>query len=252
MKIRLSQTQAFDLKALLARTIQPPLSAALNWLVPKRCFACALEIAASAHPCCDACYATLPFQNGSCQHCGQVFAAKQDFCGRCLSAAPPFDACFCAFRYESPIKEQIQRFKYSQKPELAATVAKLLYAEIISNQLVLPDLLIPVPIHISRLRERGYNQAWLITQNLGELINIPCSNTIVEKHKSTPAQATLSLAARKNNNRGSFRLKTPTSARSIAIIDDVFTTGSTAAEITKILKTNGVDYVQIWGVAHTN
>jgi predicted amidophosphoribosyltransferase len=97
-------------------------------------------------------------------------------------------------------------------------------------------LLIPGPIHMGRLRERGYNQAWLITQHLGKLIDIPCNNTIVEKHKSTPAQATLSLAARKKNNRGSFRLKSPTSARSIAIIDDVFTTGSTAAEIAKILK----------------
>lgn len=252
MKTRFNQTGAFDLKVFIDEKIRASLIGALNWLVPKRCFACAVEIAANSHPCCDACYATLPFQSECCQRCGQVFSANQDCCGRCLSAPPPFDACFCAFRYESPIKEQIQRFKYSEKPELADTLAKLLQAEIASNQLELPDLLIPVPIHIGRLRERGYNQAWLITQHLGRLIDIPYSNTIVEKHKSTPAQATLSLAARKKNNRGSFRLKSPTSARSIAIIDDVFTTGSTAAEIANILKTNGVDYVQIWGVAHTN
>ena len=252
MNAKYSQSQPFDAKAFIDKKIRAPLIEALNWLVPKRCLACGVEIEANAHPCCDACYSTLPFQSGCCQRCGQVFAADKDYCGRCLSATPPFDACFCAFRYESPIKEQIQSFKYSEKPELANTIAKLLYAEIISNQLELPDLLIPVPVHISRLRERGYNQAWLITRHLAKLIDTPCSNTIIEKHKLTPAQATLSLAARKKNNRGSFRLKSPTSVRSIAIVDDVFTTGSTAAEIAKILKRNGLEYVQIWGVAHTN
>lgn len=88
MKTGFSQTVEFDLKAFIDKKIRAPLSGALNWLVPKRCFACAVEIAPNSQPCCDACYATLPFQSECCQRCGQVFAANQDCCGRCLVILP--------------------------------------------------------------------------------------------------------------------------------------------------------------------
>lgn len=222
-----------------------------NWLIPHRCIQCANALPMDSHPCCEQCYAGLPFQHHCCQRCGQVFTAEQDYCGRCLVSPPPFDGCFCPFRYKPPISEQIQRFKYSQRPELAHTLSKLLFTEIRANQLEIPELLIPAPMHISRLRERGYNQALLLTKHLSALLNIPYSNKIIEKHRATPAQAGLSLKHRKKNLRGSFRLRSSIAAKNVVIVDDVFTTGSTATEITKILKRNGVDYIRIWGLAHT-
>ena len=223
-----------------------------NWLIPKRCMVCATKLAYHSHPCCLECYAQLPFQHHCCSQCGQVFSSNLDYCGRCLFSPPPFDACFCPFRYEGLIKEHIQKFKYHDKPELSVILAEALHTEILAFDLPFPDLLIPVPMHINRLRERGYNQASLLAKSLAKLTNTPMSNKVVRKKFATKPQVNQSLRARKNNVKGSFYMPTQNCVKSIAIVDDVVTTGSTAAEITKILKRNGVDYVQVWGLAHTN
>jgi len=224
---------------------------AFNWLIPRRCIVCATALANDPHPCCHGCYNELPFQHHCCTKCGQVYSAQLDYCGRCLTSPPPFDACFCSFRYEGAIREEIQRFKYGEKPELAMGLAQALYLELQAFDVPVPDLLIPVPTHINRLRERGYNQSLLLAKSLSKLMSIRFSNSIVEKHRFTDPQVKQSLKQRQRNVKGSFRLRSQTTAKNIAIVDDVFTTGSTAAEITKILKQNGVDYVQVWGLAHT-
>ena len=228
-----------------------PFQSTFNWLIPRRCMACAIAMAGDSQPYCRACYQALPFQTHCCTRCGQTISAQLDYCGRCLLTPPPFDACFCPFRYEGVISEEIQRFKYGDRPELSMGLAQALNLELQAIDIAKPDLLIPVPVHISRLRKRGYNQSLLLTKSLSKLINIPFSNSLIEKHRSTEPQVNQSLRQRQNNVKGSFRMCGETPPRSIAIIDDVFTTGATAAEITKILKRNGVDYVQVWGLAHT-
>jgi len=227
------------------------LNSVLDWLAPKTCINCAVKLDNSSYPCCTQCSLTLPFQTNACRRCGQAFAATLDYCGRCLANPPPFDACFCAFRYQAPVDEQIRRFKYGDRPELAALIATLLSREIESNLLERPELLIPVPVHISKLRERGFNQSLLLAKQLSKLLDVPYANNIVTKNRATPPQVQQTLKFRQKNLTGSFKLKSPVSAKSVAIIDDVVTTGSTAAEMTKILKRNGVDYIQVWGVAHT-
>ena len=226
------------------------IKAIFNWLVPKHCIQCSRVLLADSC-CCEDCYPDLPFQSHVCCRCGQALNAQLDYCGRCLTKPPAFDVCFCPFQYKPPISDQIQRFKYSQRPEMAYNLAKLLAKEIFSNRLAMPELLIPVPVHISRLRQRGYNQSLLLTRHLSKLLQIPYSNSHIEKHHRTPAQVSQPLKQRKTNVRGCFLLKQPFTAQHVAIIDDVFTTGSTTEEMTKILKKNGVNYVQIWAIAHT-
>ena len=228
------------------------LASVFNWLVPRRCLDCGIALQSNTHPCCSDCYALLPFHNNCCHRCGRGLGVDEDCCGRCLAAPPPFDECFCAFRYQPPLSSQIQRFKYADRPDQAKVLATALAVEILAHDLQMPDLLIPVPIHINRLRQRGYNQSLLLTRELSKLLRVPYSNKIIEKHRATDAQVRLSLKQRERNVKGSFRLCVPPKAGSVAVIDDVITTGSTATEITKILKRNGVDYVQIWGIAHTN
>ena len=228
------------------------INTAFKWLIPHRCVGCKTVIEHGSYPFCDSCYIELPFQDHCCRRCGQAFTSELDYCGRCLVSPPAFDACFCPFKYEEPISGQIQKFKYSYKSELANGLAQSIYREILSNNIKLPELLVPVPIHIGRLRERGFNQSLLLAKNLSTLLNVPYSNNIIKKHRATLAQVELSLKNRQKNVRKSFKLSSKITAKSVAIVDDVFTTGATVAEITKILKRNGVDYVQIWGVAHTN
>lgn len=203
-------------------------------------------------PICHNCYESLPFQRDCCEQCGQAMHARSEVCGRCIEQPPAYDACFCAFRYEQPIDNRIRQFKYSQRPELAVSLAKLLYNELLANGIPLPDLLIPVPIHPIRLKERGFNQASELARHLSKHLQIPYTDNTLIKHHLTKTQAGLSHRQRVTNTIGSFSINMQTDVKHAAIIDDVVTTGSTASEIAKILKQNGVDYVQVWGVAHTN
>jgi ComF family protein len=123
--------------------------------------------------------------------------------------------------------------------------------ELVESNFEPPDALIAVPMHISRLRERGYNHSTLIAQHLSKTLKIPLLRHTLIKSKATTAQAKQSLQQRKKNLIGSFKVKKIIHAKNVAIVDDVVTTGSTADEIAKILKKNGVDYVQVWGIAHT-
>ena len=232
-------------------TLYNTASQALNWLLPKRCLQCSAALRSEECLVCETCYPKLPFQHHYCSRCGQNFAANTDYCGNCISALPSFDSCFCPFRYESGIKELICDLKYRERPELAKTAATLLKKELIENDFEQPDALIAVPMHISRLRERGYNHSALIAQHLSNMLNIRMLNGVLSKSKQTAPQAQQSLKQRKKNLKGSFELSKITLPKSVAIVDDVVTTGSTAEEIAKILKKNGVDYVQVWGVAHT-
>lgn len=227
------------------------LSKSLNFIFPKVCISCKLPTASKDHPCCDNCYQSLPFQPPSCEQCGQAFAAEQDICGQCLSKPPSYDACFCPFEYQTPISEQIRDFKYHERPEYAQRLAQLLAREIQDNRFELPDLIVPVPLHSSRLRQRGFNQSALLAKRVGKILDVPVNHKSLIKKRKTDPQAHLSLSQRSRNLKRSFSLIKPINAQSVAIVDDVVTTGSTASEIAKILKRNGVDYVQVWGIAHT-
>lgn len=224
---------------------------ALNWLLPKRCLQCARVIENTQGHVCHTCYPELPFQSHYCHRCGQNSSANTDYCGHCINTPPAFDHCFCPFKYESSIKELICKLKYRERPELAKTAATLLKNELIEHNFERPDALIAVPMHISRLRERGYNHSALITQNLSKALDIPRLYNTLSKSRKTKPQAQQSLKQRKKNLKGSFELIKKIQIKSVAIVDDVVTTGSTADEIAKILKKNGVDYVQVWGLAHT-
>lgn len=222
----------------------------LNWLFPKKCIVCKKTLQ-KAHPCCDSCYEALPFQTHACHRCGQRLIANSDYCGRCINKPPFFDSCFCPFQYTGIIKNHIQSFKYYQKPELSHDLAHLLEFELQENTIQLPELIIPVPLHVRRLRYRGYNQSSLLANALSNTLDIPVAQNFIRKHKNTNSQVGLTSKKRQKNINHSFQIEKHYQAKSVAIIDDVVTSGATANEISKILKKNGVDYVQVWGIAHT-
>ena len=222
----------------------------LNWLIPFPCMACYRPTDIPDICYCSDCYQNLPFLSNHCHVCSQQLIVGQDFCGRCILRPPNFDESFCAFEYASPIREAISKLKYQDSPETARHLGRLFADQIRQAELEMPELLVPVPIHINRLRSRGYNQSLLLTKELSKSLDIPLSNKLISKVVDTPPQASLTKKERKKNLRESFKLNQVIKHKNIAIIDDVYTTGATATEITKILKRNGVDYVQVWGLAH--
>lgn len=223
-----------------------------KWLFPANCGGCLKALSQGERFFCDACDKTLPYLDNYCTRCGQPFSdAHTGDCGQCLAKPPAFDRCFCPFEYASPISDDICRLKYAEQPQVAKRLASMFVQELKRQDLPLPNALVSVPMHNRQLRKRGFNQSTQLAKQLSKQLNLPIINGALIKDKLTPRQATQTLAARKNNLKGSFKLQHTINYKHLAVVDDVVTSGATAQEIAKILKKNGVDYVHIWGVART-
>jgi len=112
-----------------------------------------------------------------------------------------------------------------------------------------PERLIPVPLHPSRYRSRGFNQAIEIARPISTTLKIPMDNHAVKRVINTHSQSELHAKERHKNIRGAFQVKKSIDAKHIAIIDDVITTGSTVTELAKVLKKAGVERIDVWSFA---
>ena len=152
----------------------------------------------------------------------------------------------------------IHRFKFQNGFFLDRTLARLLLLAVYearrTHQLTLPQLILPVPLHHLRQWQRGYNQADLLARQLARWLNIPYRNDLMKRIKRTPTQRGLTATARRRNLKNAFRISDTlpqTGYRSVALVDDVITTGSTLNEIAKQLRHAGVEHIQVWGLART-
>ena len=161
-------------------------------------------------------------------------------------------------RYNEPLSTLIHRFKFQKQFWLDRTLARLLYLAVRNARrthgLMIPDVIIPVPLHHFRQWQRGYNQADLLARQLAKWLRIPYSNDVLRRTKRTPTQRGLSAKDRRQNLKNAFQL-TPTGKqrcyRCVALVDDVITTGSTLNEIAKQLRKMHVEHIQVWGLART-
>jgi ComF family protein len=115
----------------------------------------------------------------------------------------------------------------------------------------LPELLLPVPLHLSRLRSRGYNQALELARPLGRRYRIPVAHDVLYRARKTDAQSELDALARLGNVRGAFAVRRVPTQKHVAIVDDVMTTGATLAECAKALVAAGVERIDVWALART-
>lgn len=160
-----------------------------------------------------------------------------------------------ALRFEYPVDVMIRELKYHR--EFAhARVLGVLLAEVVSKRgSPLPTLLVPVPLHVARLRERGFNQALAIARYAGRMLGIPYAHGMVKRVRDTPSQTALDVTARRTNVRGAFAVdgaRAParlSAAGHVAIVDDVVTTGSTVNELRATLLGAGVRQVEVWATA---
>lgn len=114
----------------------------------------------------------------------------------------------------------------------------------------LPALLIPVPLHRTRLRERGYNQALVLARPLAQALGIPLRHDLLERTKATPPQTGLNAKARRRNLGGAFAIAPSIALPAhVALFDDVMTTGATLREATRVLLKAGVARVDVWALA---
>lgn len=146
----------------------------------------------------------------------------------------------------------MQHYKYKGVLQLADTFAHLLHQQRLPNELEQTiDLIIPMPMHSTRLKERGFNQALELARIISKNTLIKCDYTICQRTKFTPPQASLPLKDRIKNIRGAFSCTQNVQGLRIAIVDDVMTTGASLNELAKTLKEAGAMHIECWVVART-
>ena len=206
--------------------------------VASLCPACAADLPLAAAPACAVC--ALPL--GDAQAHGIA-------CGACLRHPPSFDHTLAGFRYGFPVDRLLQAFKYSGELALAETLALPLARAVDSRPR--PDLLLPMPLHPLRLRERGFNQALEIARPLAHWLKLPLQADGCRRIRDTASQAGMKWKERQRNVRGAFACDLDLNGKRVAVLDDVMTTGATLNEISRVLKARGAAEVSAWVVART-
>ena len=143
----------------------------------------------------------------------------------------------------------IMDFKFRHKLSIARLLGGLLANQIQQLRLALPEVLIPVPLHPLRLRERGFNQSVEIARHLMQQLHVPMDFDLCQRSKRTGVQSGLSAKERIRNMKNAFTITGENAYRHVAIVDDVMTTGQTARELAKRLKASGVKTIQVWTIA---
>ena len=215
----------------------------LNYLLPPHCLLCEqpsfLEL-----DLCNVCYQQLQKNTQHCIRCAKPLEQTDQFCGSCLKTEPYFDAVQAPFLYQEAMRYLITEFKYHNDYKNARTLGLLLAEQL--NIQTPPDCIIPVPLHKTRYRVRGFNQAIELAHILSHYHHIPLNlNTCIRK-RNTEQQARLTGKQRIKNVKNAFEILKPLNNQRVVIIDDVMTTGSTVNEVAKVLKKAGATYVEVW------
>lgn len=219
---------------------------------PPRCRLCGATTGVG-DSLCAGCLTDLPWLIGGCARCARALpdGISVELCGACLRKPPVFDAATALLRYRAPVDYLIRRLKFSGELAVAPLLARQLAKKIAERTNTLPELLIPVPLHQGRLRERGFNQATELARLLSRRLKIPVQHKLCRRSRYTPPQSLTPLEARRSNLRGAFRIEGELHARHVAIIDDVLTTGHTASELAGVLRYAGARVIEVWVVARS-
>lgn len=231
--------------------------AILDILFPPICHYCKTFIpdAGDIHLCGTCMEDVVSIESPHCKTCGLPFQTEggiDHVCGGCLMTRRPFDAARAAAVFSGPVQELVHRFKYGKKVHLRRPLALLTVSRLspfIGE--VCPDIVIPVPLHARRLRERGFNQAVLLGEVLAKEWRLPLSRRDLQRIRWTDPQVGLTAAEREANVRGAFAVADPSRMRGkrVLLVDDVYTTGSTVAECARVLKRAGAEAVLVATVA---
>ena len=190
-----------------------------------------------------------------CATCALCVPSGVTRCGACLHEAPPFAAAVAAVDYAFPWNTFVTGLKFHAALDLAPTMAGLLADAVRQTGRPLPSCVLPVPLGHDRLAQRGLNQAWELARRVARQLELPAHADLLERRIDTPHLAHLPREGRAQAIRGAFGL-TPGASRqvvgqSLALVDDVMTTGATAAEAARTLRAAGAASVALWVFART-
>jgi len=228
------------------------LGASPNLGIPTQCAVCHDW---SGERICQACTHRFMRPVPRCERCALRVPDGVRQCGACLVDPPAQDGALTAMDYTHPWDHLIARFKFNASLDLAASFAKSVESAWRASGQARPDLMVPVPLSDKRLRERGFNQSWEIARRLASRIGCATDARLLLRIKDTPHQLAFAPDRRAANVKGAFAIEPRRLAdvrgKDIAVLDDVMTTGATAAEIARVLRQAGAATVHVWVVART-
>ncbi|WP_460457213.1 ComF family protein [Arenimonas alkanexedens] len=217
-------------------------------LLPLRCLVCELPGADGRDLCGDCCEA-LPWGGSACPRCALPMPVGER-CGRCLKRAPPLDATLAVLAYRFPVDRLLPRFKFHGDLAAGRLLAQLMVAGLPAwPPGSPPPALVPVPLHPSRLRQRGYDQALELAKPVAAALNLPLHSHVLRRVRATQAQTLLGAAGRRRNVRRAFACTPGTLPAHVVLLDDVMTTGATLGECARALRLAGVARVDAWVLA---
>ncbi len=245
-------------------------------LLPGRCVLCGCA-SNRALDMCPACETSLPLNLFACAQCALplpqnrqptisnagLSAATPDnrklFCGACTQRPPAFTRIVTPFVYRAPMDNLLWQFKFNGNLPAGRVLARLLAREIERQinhaTLERPHVLIPVPLSWHRRMRRGFNQAQILARALGQQIAVPVLDRGIKRSGQPPPQRGLNRNQRRQNLKSAFRgcenLGARIEGKSVALVDDIVTTGSTAETLAGLLCAYGASRVQVWAVART-
>lgn len=224
------------------------LSKFLDILYPShfKCLVCGCEIVSDGVDICDECLSHMVVVDEySCSRCGGTLVADDTICMQCKDLSPVFDKNYSVFVFEGYIKSLILALKYSGKKYIASTLSEMLYDKYLDIGVDF-DIILPVPLHTNRLKERGFNQSELMLESFVKH-DLPVRGDVLSRVVDTPHQTELSRQDRLANLVGAFKLtdKQAVKGKSMLLVDDVYTTGSTVNECAKVLLKAGAKSVTV-------
>lgn len=226
------------------------ISQLINTLYPSRCPLCEGTSNRFIYsPICKVCWSYIRRYTGpSCRICALPFSSElSSICAQCFKQLPPFSKVINFGIYEGALAEAIHQLKFHGVRRISKPLAIL-----ISN-MSLPEIdgIVPVPLHIKSLRERGFNQSLLIARNIAHILRIPLFMDTLIKKKETHPQIGLSARERVSNIRNAFSVRGGVTGLRILLFDDVMTTGATVRECTRELLNAGAREVIVLTLARS-
>ena len=235
------------------RTSGALFTALADVLLPSSCALCGQL---STGVLCAPCRSQYTQRRRRCMQCANPLAEHEPVarCGACIKATPAFDATVAAVDYAAPFDALALQLKFGAQLALAPMCAQLLRDAMLSHAgLELPDVLCPVPLGPCRLAERGFNQALEIARPLARALGVPLQARLLTRPHDTPAQSTMTPAARRRNVRRAFVVDSDVSleGKHVGVVDDVMTSGNTLHEVARMLKGAGAARVTCLVFART-
>lgn len=213
----------------------------LELLYPARCPVCHGVIRGKGDVC-HACRKRLHYiKEPKCKKCGkEIEKSEEEYCGDCKRFYHAYDRGAAVFAYDEVMRRSIAMFKYHNRREYAKFYAREMYrCQKRFLQSCAPEVILPVPVHKMKKRQRGFNQAELVAKELGKLIGVPVDTEYLIRKEKTAPQKELTRLQRKKNLKNAFAIgKTGKIYERVLLVDDIYTTGATIDAISEILRKN--------------